>query len=177
MQQLGPLLEAAELGLAVRIGAICRLFLADAVLQAYRASFTWTLDAATGDVGRDQHVDAAEGLGFSAVRRLIDVELPLAGGPAVGSGYVVAGSSDGFVVALDAATGEERWRFKPEIVGRKRLQDNAARRGLAPVRAIALDGECLREKCEAASISVAAGPARPRPAAPSSWRRWRARGR
>ncbi|MBM4197559.1 MAG: outer membrane protein assembly factor BamB [Gammaproteobacteria bacterium] len=39
-----------------------------------------------------------------------DTELPLAGGPSVGSGGVVVGSSDGWVVALDAASGRQRWR-------------------------------------------------------------------
>lgn len=56
--------------------------------------------------GRVAAFDAARG------KRLwrADTELPLAGGPGVGSGHVVAGSSDGFVVSLRAEDGEEEWR-------------------------------------------------------------------
>ena len=39
-----------------------------------------------------------------------NVKLPLAGGPAVGSGHVLAGSSDGYVVSLNAETGASEWR-------------------------------------------------------------------
>jgi quinoprotein glucose dehydrogenase len=50
--------------------------------------------------------------------------------PIVVDGVMFAPTVGDFIVAVDAATGTERWRFKPEIVGRKRLEDNAARRGL-----------------------------------------------
>jgi quinoprotein glucose dehydrogenase len=51
--------------------------------------------------------------------------------PIIVEGLMIAPTVGDFIVGVDAVTGEERWRFKPEIVGRKRLQDNAARRGLA----------------------------------------------
>jgi quinoprotein glucose dehydrogenase len=50
--------------------------------------------------------------------------------PVIVDGVMFAPTAGDFIVAVDAATGVERWRFKPEIVGRKRLEDNAARRGL-----------------------------------------------
>jgi quinoprotein glucose dehydrogenase len=50
--------------------------------------------------------------------------------PVIVDGVMFAPTVGDFIVAVDAATGVERWRFKPEIVGRKRLEDNAARRGL-----------------------------------------------
>lgn len=77
-----------------------------------------TLRLALTPASDGTHVFAADNDGrvvaFDAARgkRLwrSKVELPLAGGPGVGSGLVVTGSSDGYVVALDAATGKERWR-------------------------------------------------------------------
>jgi outer membrane protein assembly factor BamB len=39
-----------------------------------------------------------------------DTDLAIAGGPGVGEGLVLVGSSDGMVVALNADTGEQSWR-------------------------------------------------------------------
>jgi quinoprotein glucose dehydrogenase len=50
--------------------------------------------------------------------------------PIIVDGVMFAPTVGDFIVAVDAATGVERWRFKPEITGRKRLEDNPARRGL-----------------------------------------------
>lgn len=50
--------------------------------------------------------------------------------PIVVDGVLIAPTAGRFVVGLDAATGEELWRFKPETPERMRLQDYPARRGL-----------------------------------------------
>jgi outer membrane protein assembly factor BamB len=42
---------------------------------------------------------------------LFETDMPLAAGPAFGSGLLVVGSTDGDLLALEAATGEERWRI------------------------------------------------------------------
>ncbi len=49
--------------------------------------------------------------------------------PIVVDGVLFAPTAGGHMVALDAATGKERWRFKPEKQG-ARLEDATARRGL-----------------------------------------------
>ena len=43
---------------------------------------------------------------------LVETDLPLSAGPAVGEGIAVLGSSDGDLVALEAGDGAERWRIK-----------------------------------------------------------------
>lgn len=67
-----------------------------------------------------------------------NTELPLAGGPAVGSGHVVAGSSDGFVVALVAADGKPEWRTN---VASEVLAAPAIGKDLAYVRTV--DGKLI----------------------------------
>jgi outer membrane protein assembly factor BamB/sugar phosphate isomerase/epimerase len=49
--------------------------------------------------------------------------------PIVADGVMYTPVGGGHIVAVDAATGEERWRFTPEHEGR-RLEDAPARRGL-----------------------------------------------
>jgi outer membrane protein assembly factor BamB len=73
--------------------------------------------------GRIEAFDAARGK--RAWRT--DSELPLAGGPGVGEGHVLAGSSDGYVVSLRAADGTQEWRVSvgsevlaPPAVGAQR---------------------------------------------------------
>jgi outer membrane protein assembly factor BamB len=52
---------------------------------------------------------SAFGLADGEVLWSTETDLPLAGGPGVGNGMVVFGTSDGKLVALDAETGEIRW--------------------------------------------------------------------
>jgi quinoprotein glucose dehydrogenase len=49
--------------------------------------------------------------------------------PIIVDGVMYAPTAGWNIVALDAATGKERWRFSPEKLG-KRLEDQPARRGL-----------------------------------------------
>ena len=64
--------------------------------------------------------------------------MPLSAGPGAGDGLVVAGSSDGDVIALDAADGAERWRAQS---GTEVLAAPAVPRGLVLVRTV--DGRLL----------------------------------
>ncbi|MCC7412525.1 MAG: outer membrane protein assembly factor BamB [Gammaproteobacteria bacterium] len=54
-----------------------------------------------------------------------DTDAPLAGGPGVGDGLVLVGTSKGEVIALDAAEGKERWRAQvsSEVLAAPRSSD------------------------------------------------------
>src|SRR6185437_10723266 len=58
------------------------------------------------------HSGAVEAFDVTTGRRLWRrrVRAPLSGGPGVGEGIVVVGSSKGDVIALSQADGSERWR-------------------------------------------------------------------
>ncbi|MGD8956860.1 MAG: outer membrane protein assembly factor BamB [Chromatiaceae bacterium] len=56
--------------------------------------------------GRVEAIAIADG----SRRWRVDLKSPVAGGPGVGEGLVVLGTSDAEVIALDVESGEERWR-------------------------------------------------------------------
>src|SRR3954469_4829130 len=70
--------------------------------------------------------------------------------PIIVDGVMYAPTAGGHIVAVDGATGMERWRYLPERLG-KRLEDNPARRGLlywrgaegAPARLIFTVGDFI----------------------------------
>ena len=64
-----------------------------------------TVYVADGE-GRVQALAAADG----KTRWEVELDLPVSGGPGVGSGLVLLGTSDGEVIALAAENGEQRWR-------------------------------------------------------------------
>ena len=69
-------------------------------------------------VGDTVYVADAEGLvqalstDNGSRRWSVDLELPVSGGPGVGEGLVLVGTSDAELIALDRSTGEERWRTR-----------------------------------------------------------------
>ena len=56
--------------------------------------------------GRVEAIAIADG----SRRWRVELETPVAGGPGVGEGLVVLGTSDAEVIALDVESGGERWR-------------------------------------------------------------------
>src|SRR4051794_5060087 len=62
---------------------------------------------------------------LAGIRFTVQTDSPIRSNPAVAGGLLVFGSDDGFVHAVDARTGAERWRFRtggavrssPAIVG------------------------------------------------------------
>ncbi len=66
-----------------------------------------TLYAASRD-GKVHALDAATG----RERWAFDTDAELSGGPGLGAGLVVVGSSNGDVFAIDAATGKQRWKAR-----------------------------------------------------------------
>ena len=58
--------------------------------------------------GRVQALDVAGG----GTRWKVDLDAPISGGPGVGDGLVLLGTSDAEVIALSAESGEERWRAR-----------------------------------------------------------------
>jgi outer membrane protein assembly factor BamB len=71
-----------------------------------------------------------------AVTWKIDLETPLSGGPGVGEGLVLMGTSDAEVIALDQSTGQLRWR---STVSSEVLSTPVAATGRVVARTI--DGE------------------------------------
>jgi outer membrane protein assembly factor BamB len=66
-----------------------------------------TLYVADGE-GRVQALDRDKG----SVRWQVELDVPASGGPGVGDGLVLLGTSDGELIALDAESGAERWRAR-----------------------------------------------------------------
>jgi len=66
-----------------------------------------TLYVADGE-GRVQALDRDKG----SVRWQVELDVPASGGPGVGDGLVLLGTSDGELIALDAESGTERWRAR-----------------------------------------------------------------
>jgi len=82
----------------------------------------------------DQRVYAAERKGHVRAFDALDgkslwetsTEAPLAGGPGVGDGLAVVGSSDGEVIAIEAENGRIRWRVRvsSEVLSQPRITRN-----------------------------------------------------
>ncbi len=68
------------------------------------------LDDRLFSAARDGRVTAFSLEGAKLWERHLD--LPLSGGPGAGEGLVLVGSSEAWVIALDAGEGEERWRTR-----------------------------------------------------------------